>query len=310
MRVWLTGAQGMLGRFFRAKLDQTGIDCVGTDAELDIGQQETVREFTRTTCFSHIINCAAFTQVDQAESNESEAFRANAEGPVHLGIVARETGAALLHFSTDYVFDGLASAPYTEEDACAPRTVYGRSKLDGEQRLRSMARQPGGERWPLFIVRSSWLFGEGRSSFVSTMLRLMTERETLSVVEDQVGRPTYAKDLSAASLALIGLAAPKRASAPGLYHFANSGATSWYEFTRRIWSLCRELGYPVKTKMILPISMADYPYKTPRPQYSVLSTERIERSLGIRPRPWEEALREHLVVIAQQPRERPHDSQG
>jgi dTDP-4-dehydrorhamnose reductase len=299
INVWLTGARGMLAREIRAELERLGVDVVGTDLELDIADGPRVRELARARRFTHIINCAAYTQVDQAETDVSRALDANAEGPERLGHAACETGATLLHFSTDYVFDGEATAPYGEEDRCAPTTVYGRSKLEGERRLLSVARERTAAPLRLFIVRTSWLFGEGRSSFVSTMLRLMSERETLRVVDDQFGRPTFARDMAHAALTLIGLRPrPERpAPAPGLYHYANSGVTTWHGFATCILELCRSLGIPVRTTEVLPISSAEYPQPARRPKRAVLATQRIESALGYAPRPWQEALQEHLADL-------------
>ncbi|MBN2370579.1 MAG: sugar nucleotide-binding protein, partial [Vicinamibacteria bacterium] len=151
----------------------------------------------------------------------------------------------------------------------------------------------------LFIVRTSWLFGEGRSSFVSTMLRLMSERETLRIVDDQFGRPTFARDLSRASLALVGLrpVVNRPTPAAGLYHFANSGVTNWHEYATLILDLCRALEIPVRTTAVLPIPSAEYPRPAPRPKRAVLATQRIESALGYAPRPWQEALHEHLTDV-------------
>jgi len=288
-QVWLTGGSGMLASALRDEFDRLGVSYVATDAELDITQRERVLAAAAKHRPHWIINGAAFTRVDDAEKELDVAQRVNGDGPAFLAEAAREHGANLLHFSTDYVFAGDAAAPYREQDPVAPRTAYGKTKLEGEQRALSV--HPAGS----FVLRTSWLFGENGPNFVRTMVNLMRERETLKVVHDQLGRPTYTRDLAAAALELVGLARP-RAAAPGVYHFANAGEVSWHGFTLGIRAACERLEQALRVREILPVTTAEFPRPAPRPAYSVLDTSRIERALGRAPRPWQTALEHYLAA--------------
>jgi dTDP-4-dehydrorhamnose reductase len=300
--VWLVGGRGMLARAFRERFEREGVAFVATDLDLDITDGERVFEFARSKRPAVIVNAAAYTRVDDAETNEEAATRVNAVGPEHLARAALELGAKILHFSTDYVFDGAAGVPYREDAPTGPKSAYGRSKLQGEERMqRVLAARPE----LLYIVRTSWLFGEGGPNFVKTMVGLMREKEELRVVEDQRGRPTYTVDLAAASAALLGLGRAREAIAPdhahtapappGVYHFANAGALSWHGFAEGILAACRELGLPTRTARVVPVTTAEFPRPAPRPAYSVLDTARLEGALGVAPRGWQPALSEYLT---------------
>jgi len=288
VKVWLAGAAGMLGQAVARRLESLGVAMEVTDLDLDISRSDDVLAFARHHRFSHIVNCAAYTAVDEAEDDEARATAVNAGGPANLGAAATETGAVLVHFSTDYVFDGTASAPYPEAAACAPLNAYGRSKLAGELRVME-AGIPH-----LYLVRTSWLFGEGGKNFVATMLGLMSRHERLRVVADQRGRPTYTADLARAALDLAGVSPTAGPAEPGLYHFANRGATTWHAFAREILEQARAHGVPLRTETIEPIDTSAFPRPAPRPAYSVLATAKIEAALGYAPRPWEEALGDYL----------------
>jgi dTDP-4-dehydrorhamnose reductase len=292
-KVWLVGAGGMLGTAVRERLERLGLPHVRTDLDVDITDRQRVLEFARSERPRLIINAAAYTRVDDAETHEDEAARVNAFGPDHLGMAAAAVGASVLHVSTDYVFDGRGSAPYLEDAVCAPSSAYGRTKLDGERRLLS-SRSPDTQ---IYIVRTSWLFGEHGPNFVRTIGKLLAERDELRVVADQEGRPTYAGDLADAMLELVG--AGERPAAPdGIYHFANAGAVSWHAFASAIRELSLELGLPVRAARVVPVTTAEFPRPAPRPAYSVLDTTRIEQALGSTPRHFSSALREYLALAA------------
>lgn len=282
-KIWICGSRGMLGSHFKRLLEERNIPFVANDHEvLDITDLDTVSDFVRLQKISHIINCAAYTNVDKAEEEPKQAYLANAIGPHHLGIAARRHGARVLHISTDYVFDGKSRTPYTEDSYCTPLGAYGMSKLAGEIKLLD-------EHEHSCIIRTSWLFGFPGKNFVSTMLRLMNEKEQLKVVHDQIGRPTYCQDLAEAGLELL--------DEEGIFHFANSFETSWYKFASEIHRQACELGFPIKTKSIEPILARDYPTLAKRPAYSTLSTKKIEEYTRRTPRPWQEALSDYLINV-------------
>lgn len=284
-KIWIAGASGMLGSHVQRLLKKKEISFIANDyPEVDITDLDTVTSFVSSENISHIINCAAYTQVDQAEIEKEKAYKINAIGPYHLGIAAKKQGARVVHFSTDYVFDGKEHSPYTEEHYCTPLGVYGMSKLAGEIKLLEEHRQA-------CVIRTSWLFGFPGKNFVQTMMRLMKEKEELQVVSDQVGRPTYCEDLAEAALMLL--------EEEGVYHFANSQETSWYTFATEIHRQMQENGFISVAKNITPILSYDYPTLAQRPMYSTLCTKKIEEHLGIIPRPWQEALKDYLTLLKQ-----------
>lgn len=288
--VWLVGAHGMLASALRARYERHGITCLLTDRELDVSSREQVLSFAREECPEQIVNAAGYTRVDDAEAHEADARRTNGDGPANLAEAAALLGVPFLHFSTDYVFDGRASVAYTEDAPTAPLGVYGRSKLEGEERaLATSASNAGG----VYVLRTSWLFGENGPNFVKTMVGLLRDRDELRVVNDQHGRPTYTGDLADAALGLLGVGRSS-AAPPGLYHFANAGATTWHGFVVGIRAACERLGLPVRASRIEPVSTSEFPRPAPRPAYSVLDTSRIEQALGQSPRAWPAALEDYL----------------
>lgn len=280
----------MLGRALTRRLGELGVVTLPTDRELDVSDSHAVDAFARRERPTHVVNATGYTRVDDAETAEAPAHATNALGAENLGRAALEAGARYVHISTDYVFDGSATAPYREDAATHPQSAYGRSKLAGEQRV--LALPDAGER--AYVVRTSWLFGEHGKNFVETMLGLLASRDELRVVADQVGRPTYTRDLAGALLELAGVGGSNVPRAPGIYHFANAGMTSWHGFTTTIRELALELGFPVRARTVVPVTSAEFPRPAPRPAYSVLDTARIESALGAAPRHFDAALRDYL----------------
>ncbi|MDP1836025.1 MAG: dTDP-4-dehydrorhamnose reductase [Chlamydiales bacterium] len=281
-KLWVCGAAGMLGSHFVRTLTSRNIPYIATDRnDVDITQLTAVSEFMRTNRISHIINCAAYTDVDGAEADLKAAYVINAMGPHNLAIAARRHQARLIHISTDFVFDGRSKGiPYDEEHRCSPVGAYGASKMAGEMKVL--------DEFPeACIIRTSWLFGFPGKNFVNTMLRLMQEKETLRVVSDQKARPTYCQDLVEAALDIM--------DEEGVFHFANSEETSRHQFALAIQQQAQKLGYPLVTQRIDPISTSEYVTAAERPAYSSLCTLKIESLLGRSPRPWQEALDEYLT---------------
>ncbi|MBR6017665.1 MAG: dTDP-4-dehydrorhamnose reductase [Paludibacteraceae bacterium] len=273
MKILITGCNGQLGNEMRVLSAQHPRHTYFfTDvAELDISDREAVTAFVHEHAIDLIVNCAAYTNVDRAEEDEPTALRINADAVANLAAA----GARLIHISTDYVFSGDEHQPCREQDPVAPRTAYGRTKLAGEQQVLALCPDA-------VILRTAWLYSTYGNNFVKTMLRLGCEKESLGVVFDQIGTPTYAADLAQAIFTVI--EAPEWH--PGIYHFTNEGVCSWYDFTLAIHQLAG-----ITTCAVRPILSSEYQYRTPRPHYSVLDKSKFKQTFGVAIPHWMDGLR-------------------
>jgi dTDP-4-dehydrorhamnose reductase len=282
MNILVTGSNGQLGNEMRV-LSQSYPQHTYffTDVEdLDITQRAMVADYVTANAIDLIVNCAAYTNVDKAEEDESNALKINAEALSVLG----SQGVHVVHVSTDYVFSGEEHRPCRETDQVAPRTVYGYTKYEGEKRLLAVCPEA-------VIIRTAWLYSAYGNNFVKTMIRLGQERQELRVVFDQVGTPTYAADLAQAIFTII----QSPVWRPGVFHFSNEGVCSWYDFTLAIHHL-----YGGIDCRIVPILSEEYAYKTPRPHYSVLDKSKYKQTFGVSIPHWLESLEKCITLLKEQ----------
>ncbi len=281
-KILLLGAAGQVGQELAPCLASLGTVQALTKSELDLTQIEGLGENIQTFAPDIIVNAAAYTAVDRAETEPDLAQKINSDAPQAIAKVAKKMGSYFVHISTDYVFDGSKGSPYQEIDPTKPLGIYGQSKRRGEIAIT----ESGCE---FLIVRTAWVYGVGGTgNFVKTMLRLGKEREEIRVVADQIGSPTWAKDLAMAIAALT----EKRAT--GIYHYTNSGVASWYDFAMAIFEEARNLGIPLQVKKVIPINTEDYPTTAQRPAYSVLSHRKLIQTLDSYPPHWRHSLRAML----------------
>ncbi|PLY08279.1 MAG: dTDP-4-dehydrorhamnose reductase [Desulfuromonas sp.] len=277
-RVALVGSKGMLAFAFKEALPDS-IELLELDLpEFDLTDRRQVVDTLVGFGADVVINCAAYTNVDGCESEEELAVRVNGEGVANLAEATRQCGGVLAHVSTDYVFAGDKQEPYVEADMTGPVSAYGRSKLLGEESLRSSGLDA------YFIVRTSWLYGPGGKNFVETVRRLATEKQEMRIVADQIGTPTYTVDLAQAIFNLL------QTEAYGLYHFSNDGQCSWFDFSSEIVNQLRALGGKLAVEKVLPIRTEDYPLPATRPAYSVFSKEKYISVTGADVPGWRESL--------------------
>jgi dTDP-4-dehydrorhamnose reductase len=275
--VLITGANGQLGTALRNILNGiSGIEFHFTDVDsLDICDKAQVEAFVKAHDIDVIVNCAAYTTVDKAEDETELCMRINCDAVRNLGEVAASVGSKVIHISTDYVFDGCAERPYREDDTTNPTSVYGASKLAGEQALLSACADS-------VIIRTAWLYSETGNNFVKTMLRLGRERDSLGVVADQKGTPTYAGDLAEVIKTIM----MSEKFIPGIYHYTNEGICTWYDFAVKIF----ELAY-INKCIVKPLTTAEYPTRAKRPAYSVLDKSKIKLTYCINIPEWENSLK-------------------
>ena len=304
-RILLIGKNGQVGHDLQRLLPAYGELTAVDRQQLDLAAPDAIRRGVQEIRPQIIINAAAYTAVDQAEKDELAARAINAIAPGILAEQAKQVGAALIHYSTDYVFDGTKTTPYEEDDAPNPLGAYGRTKLEGEQAIRDSGVAH-------LIFRTAWVYSTRGKNFLLTILRLATQREELRIVNDQIGAPTLSHELAEATAKVLSqLPAMKNASMDeslaglgGIYHMTAGGATNWYEFATTIlddasasiqgkkpaWLLTALNGAPLVTRRVVPITTAEYPTPAHRPPYSVLSNERLAKTFGIRLPDWNAQL--------------------
>lgn len=282
-RILITGGDGQLGWELAKSFASFGevVSCVR--AELDLSDADALRARCRAVRPALILNAAAYTAVDRAESEPELAMAVNGAAPGILAEEANRLGIPLVHFSTDYVFDGHGSRPWREDDPTGPQNVYGTTKLAGERAVAAAGRQ-------YLILRTSWLYGNRRQNFLQTMLRLARERDELRVVADQIGSPTWVRPVAAITASCIAADAGRLdlAIAPGIYHLAANGSTSWCGFAEAILDGCQDSSR--RARRVVPITTQDFPTPAKRPAYSVLSVEKIEAALGTNVPDWRAQL--------------------
>ena len=291
--VLLFGADGQLGHALQAELARLGRLIPLTLADVDISDARALQEVIRHHAPRYIVNAAAYTAVDKAEQEPALAHSINATAPAIMATEAKALGATMVHYSTDYVFNGQSSQPYKESDATDPLSVYGRSKRDGDEAVMAQA-------GAFFIFRSSWVVGAHGGNFLKTMLRLAQERDSLSVVADQYGVPTSASWMAQTTREV--LQNPQHAQLSGLYHLSNAGRTTWHGYAQYVLAQAMKMGWQFKIKPedVKPIGTADYPLPASRPANSMLDTHLVQQKLGLTIPTWESGVIEVLSTLKAQ----------
>ncbi|MCQ4265180.1 dTDP-4-dehydrorhamnose reductase [Stutzerimonas stutzeri] len=301
MRILVCGAGGQVGRELVERAADFGLEVLApARAQLDVSKPEQVAAAMRQRP-GLIINAAAYTHVDNAESHSDQAYAVNRDGPRYLAEAAKGAGIPLFHISTDYVFSGEANRPYSEDDDTGPTGVYGASKLEGEEAIRSCLPAH-------LILRTSWVYGVHGHNFVKTMLRLAQQRDALGVVSDQIGCPTQAGSIARVLLELARRYAAEGELAWGVYHYSGAPACSWYDFAVEIFRQGADVGLLARQPKVSPIATAQYPTPARRPAWSVLDCSRFQKTFGLAPHDWQDDLAEVLAILHQQ--ERPAVARG
>ena len=284
--IWVIGYKGMLGSEICRQLTENNIQFVRSDVDVDITDIEALEQFAKCRAVTWIINCAAYTAVDKAESDIELAHKLNVEGPANIAKVAKKYGAKLIHISTDYVFDGTGDTPRTEDMPVAPIGVYGVTKAKGEEAVRNNTDK-------YYILRTAWLYGWAGKNFVYTMIRAMNTHDAVKVVNDQKGTPTFAGALAKVILQII----DDKTVSYGTYHVTDLGEITWWDFTNEIKKQGIEAGWiseKGKNCVVNPCTTDEYPTPAKRPAYSVLSKDKIQKTLGITLPDWKESLKVFL----------------
>lgn len=282
MKVFVTGVRGQLGYDVVRELEKRGIEAVGVDIqEMDITDEASVDRVIRAAAPDAVIHCAAYTAVDAAEENEELCRRVNADGPRNIAKVCKALDIKMIQISTDYVFNGEGERPWEPEDVCAPTSVYGQTKYEGELAVQELLDK-------YFIVRIAWVFGINGKNFVKTMLNLSKTHDTLKVVNDQFGSPTYTYDLARLLVDMV------QTDKYGIYHATNEGICSWYEFACAIF---KEAGIDMK---VLPVSSEEYGAKAKRPANSRMSKEKLTENGFDRLPTWQDALKRYIAVLKEE----------
>jgi dTDP-4-dehydrorhamnose reductase len=285
MNILIIGKNGQLGWELCRQAPGMGFSSTAVDLpEFDITHPDSVENQIVETHPDLVVNASAYTAVDKAESDPETAFAVNEKGPIHLADVCAQRNIPLIHVSTDYVFDGEKKGPYFENDPISPLGVYGKSKAAGDEAIRTRLPRH-------IIIRTAWLYGVYGNNFVKTMLRLGKERETLQIVSDQYGCPTFAADLAEAILIIANRISENISIEWGTYHYGGSGVTSWYYFARTIFELARPL-MPLKVENIQPVPTEAYPMPAKRPRNSELDCGKIEKNFGIQTKVWQDRVKE------------------
>lgn len=284
--IWVIGYKGMLGSEICRQLSENNIQFVRSDIDVDITDIEALEQFAKCWAVTWIINCAAYTAVDKAESDIELAHKLNVDGTANIAKVAKKYGAKLIHISTDYVFDGTGNTPRTEDMPVAPIGVYGVTKAAGEKAVMDNCKN-------YFILRTAWLYGWAGKNFVYTMIRAMNTHDAVKVVNDQKGSPTFAGDLAKVILQII----DDKTVSCGTYHVTDLGEITWWDFTNEIKKQGIEAGWineKGKNCVVNPCTTDEYPTPAKRPAYSVLSKDKIQKTLGITLPDWKESLKVFL----------------
>ena len=284
MKILITGCNGQLGNEMQLlEKENPQHTYFNTDvAELDITNQAAIEAYVEEHQIDGIVNCAAYTAVDKAEENEALCQLLNAEAPAYLAHTMGKRGGWMIQISTDYVFDGTKHTPYVEDDETCPNSVYGKTKLVGELNVQKLCERS-------MIIRTAWLYSTFGNNFVKTMIRLGNEKPELGVIFDQIGTPTYARDLAVCIMTAI-----NQGVKPGIYHFSNEGVISWYDFTKAIHRIAG-----ITSCHVRPLHTAEYPTPAARPHYSVLDKTKVKQTYGIEVPYWEESLCECIERLGQ-----------